>query len=476
MVKSRVALIGLDCAVPELVFGKWLGDLPHIRKLIGAGVYGELRSTIPPITVPAWTSMFSSANPGRLGFYGFRNRKDYSYEGTTLAFSSMVKEKRVWDILSEAGKKCIVLGVPQTYPVSPVNGYLVSCFLTPSIESQYTYPDSLKNDIARWVGEYMIDVDNFRTDDKDRLIRDIYAMTDKRFEVAKRLLSRDEWDFFAMVEMGPDRIQHGFWHYMDEEHVLHEPNSPYKEAIRDYYIYLDRKVGELLELFPDDTLVMVTSDHGAKRMDGGICLNEWLIQEGYLVLRDVPRKVTPFSKVEVDWPRTRAWGDGGYYGRLFLNVKGREPEGTVEPDDYERMRDELTAKLRALTDEQGRNLGTKVFKPQEVYGVAKGVPPDLIVYFGDLYWRSIGSVGHGKIWSYENDSGPDGANHSEYGIFVMAKAGDTRPKRSWLGKRKMPNSGGRRLEGLDIVDVAPTILSCMGLPVPPDMEGKPITL
>ncbi|MFQ5420401.1 MAG: alkaline phosphatase family protein, partial [Anaerolineae bacterium] len=127
----RVFVIGLDCAPPELLFEEWRDELPNLKQLIENGAYGQLMSSTPAITVPAWSSMTSGKDPGVLGFYGFRNRLDYSYDNRYIATAAVVKEKRVWELLSEAGKQCIVVGVPQTYPVRPLNGCLISSFLTP---------------------------------------------------------------------------------------------------------------------------------------------------------------------------------------------------------------------------------------------------------------------------------------------------------------------------------------------------------
>ena len=160
-------------------------------------------------------------------------------------------------------------------------------------------------------------------------------MTDKRFEVLKYLQTRKPWDFFMFVEMGVDRIQHAFWQFHDPQHVLYEPDNPYQHVIRDYYKYLDSQYAELLSNLDDDTIVLVVSDHGGKRMDGGICLNQWLHQEGYLVFKEEPEPINgqpvPFEKVEIDWEKTTAWGAGGYYGRLFLNVRDREPQKHISP-------------------------------------------------------------------------------------------------------------------------------------------------
>jgi len=455
--RRRVAVIGLDCAPPELVFDKFRHTLPNLGRLIDGGLHGMLESTIPPITVPAWMSMMTGKNPGRLGFYGFRNRTSYAYEELGLTNSANVKEATVWDILSAAGKKVVVLGVPPTYPPKPVNGCLVTCFLTPNADCEFTYPPELKGEVEKVVGRYLFDVENFRTDNKRVLLEQIYDMTEKRFRLARHLIRAKEWDFFMMMEIGPDRIHHAFWKYFDPEHRKHEPGSPFEHAIRDYYRYLDDRIGELLADLDDDTTVLVVSDHGAKRMDGGICLNEWLIQEGYLRLRERPQGVVPLGKASVEWGSTAAWGAGGYYGRIFLNVKGREPQGVIDPVRYEAVRDELTAKILALRDDQGRPMNNKVFKPQEVYPECRGIPPDLIVYFGDLYWRAIGSVGRNGIHVLENDTGPDDANHAQHGIFILYDPAVQQ---------------GRRVGPLQIVDCAPTILRLLGLSIPQDMEGK----
>jgi predicted AlkP superfamily phosphohydrolase/phosphomutase len=459
--RTRVMVIGLDCAAPELVFDRWLDDLPNLKSLYQSGLHGLLRSCDPPITVPAWSVMMSSKSPGRLGVYGFRNRADHSYDRYSIANSLAIKEDRLWDILSRSGKRSIVIGVPGTYPPSPLNGLMVTDFLTPDTTCQYTHPPELKQEIERVVGEYILDVRDFRSGNKEKILADIYEMTRKRFQLARHLLAKEDWDFFMMVEMGTDRIHHAFWDNMDPAHRFYAPGNKFESAIHDYYREVDREIGELLAFADQETAVLVVSDHGAKRMDGGICVNEWLLANGYLTLTEKPSGATPLSKLKIDWSRTKAWGDGGYYARVFLNVAGREPNGTIAPKDYEKVRDELSAGLKAIPDENGNEIGTRVFRPEELYKEVRGVAPDLIVYFGSLYWRSVGTVGGGKIHSFENDTGPDGANHAEDGIFLFRAANGGPP-------------GGRRIEQLRIVDIAPMILQLFGLPVPADMEGKTV--
>jgi predicted AlkP superfamily phosphohydrolase/phosphomutase len=470
--RRKVLIAGLDCAPPSVLFRT--GDendlglkdqLPNLSRMIDEGIYGPLSSSIPCITVPAWTSMLSSKDPGMLGFYGFRNRADHSYDRMNIATGNAIHEKRVWDVLGEAEKSSIVVGVPQTYPIKPINGYLISSFLTPSTDRQYTYPNELRYEIDHVLGgePYDVDVPQFRTEDKDFLLRQIQEMTEKRFAVIKYLLEEKPWDFFMFVEIGLDRLHHGMWKFWDPAHHKFEPGNPYEDAIPDYYRYLDHELGEILEMVDDDTVVMVVSDHGAQAMVGGFAINEWLRREGLLVLKDEPRYegLVPFEKVEVDWEKTTAWGAGGYYARVFMNVEGREPQGKVPADEYEKVRDELKERIEAIVDHEGNPMGSVAFKPQELYQDVRNVAPDLMVYFGNLRWRSIGSFGLPDVYTFENDIGPDDANHNQDGVFVL-----------WDPRK---DYGGRHLEDLQLMDVSPTTLDLMDVSVPPDMQGKAIT-
>ncbi len=464
---DKLLFIGLDCATPQLVFDAWRDELPHLDFLMKHGVHGELQSCIPPITVPAWTAMMSSKDPGELGFYGFRNRKSHRYEELYFANASYNNETMLWNYLEKAGKRSVLIGVPQTYPPRQLNGIVVGCFLTPDKSADYTYPAGIKDDLdAIADGDYIIDVKDFRTDNKDWLLDQIYRMTERRFKVVRHYLHSEAWDFFMFVEMGIDRMHHAFWRYQDAGHRLYEPDSPYSNAIRSYYRYVDRQIGNLLDGLEPGTTVVVASDHGAKKMVGAICVNEWLMQKGYLRLNkplDGPVKLTPDM---IDWKKTRAWGEGGYYSRVFFNVKDREPEGVVTAEEYEAFRNRLKEEIESLGDEEGRPIGTRVFKPEDVYRTVRNIAPDLIVYFGDLDWRAAGKVGTGRIHVYENDTGPDDSNHAEKGIFILK----TDPSK--LTKAGL--SEGQQLDGLSLYDVAPTILDCFRLPTPSGMIGKSI--
>ncbi|HEV7223746.1 MAG TPA: alkaline phosphatase family protein [Pirellulales bacterium] len=452
----RILVLGLDCAAPELLLGD--DRLTNLRRLMAGGCYGRLESIVPPITVPAWMCLATSRDPGSLGVYGFRNRLDHGYHRLGLASSASIAAPTLWDQIGLEGGRANIVGVPPNFPPRPVNGVSVGCFLTPdTTRNIYAHPACVQGEIEQLIGVYPVDVAGFRTHDKRRLLADLYSLSRRQWTVVRHLLRNTEWDYFQFVEIGLDRLQHGFWKFHDPEHLLHEPGHPYQHAIRDYYRHLDEEIGRTLDLLDEETIVLVTSDHGARRLDGGFCINEWLLDEGLLALRKYPEQVTPPERLDIDWPRTKVWSEGGYYARIFLNVRGREPEGSIAPQDYETFRDEVAARLEATVDPSGRPLGTVVYRPEEIYREVRGVAPDLIVHLGGLAWRSIGSVGHGRIHVQENDTGPDDCNHAQFGAFILNAAA-------------CPRRG--EVCGAHLLDLAPTLLELGGYDVPGGMQGR----
>ncbi|MFX0170019.1 MAG: alkaline phosphatase family protein, partial [Candidatus Hodarchaeota archaeon] len=218
----KVLVIGLDCAAPDLVFDQLADYMPHLTRLRKEGVYGRMRSSDPPITCPAWAVMGTSRTPGQLGMYGFRYRDNHSYTKFNIATAHDFTEPAVWDMLSAKGKYVCLIGVPPSYPPPRLNGVVISGFLAPSTESEYASPPSIKAELNA-VGGYILDVMNFRTDDKHRLLKDLYELTENRFKVVTHLMKTKPWDFMMFVEMGPDRLHHGFWKYYDKTHPAYEP-------------------------------------------------------------------------------------------------------------------------------------------------------------------------------------------------------------------------------------------------------------
>lgn len=444
----RLLLIGLDCAPPRLVFDRFRDSLPNLSLLMARGCYGPLRTCAPPITVPAWACMLSGRDPGELGLYGFRKRRAGSY-ALEMANSSDPAEPMIWDTLGAAGRRVCVLFVPPSYPPRSVNGELVSCFLTPDAEHPHTFPSALAGELTERFGAYEPDVEEYRTDDLPGLRSALYRQSAQRFAIAEHLLRSRKPDFTALVDIGLDRFHHAFWPHIDPDDPRHDPAGPYADEGRAYYAFLDAQVGRLLAAAGSDTHVLVVSDHGAQPLLGAICVNEWLIERGYLVLHERPEQITPLAQLRVDWSRTRAYAEGGYYARVNLNVRGREPQGVVAAEDVPQLLARLTRELGELPGPRGEALQHRVLAPERTYRATRGAPPDLMVFFDDLRYRALGSVGHGSIYSRDNDTGPDGCNHAWDGIFILAG----------------PNVQARGpLSDLQIYDVAATIRGLFGLP------------
>jgi predicted AlkP superfamily phosphohydrolase/phosphomutase len=459
---EKVAVIGLDCAEPTLMFERWVDQLPNTKRLMKLGTYGNLTSCVPPITVPAWSCMAASKDPGTLGIYGFRNRADYSYDKLSIATALAVKEPRIWDLLATHGKQSTIVGFPGTFPiVRPIQGHMITCFLTPDTTDpkiNWTHPPTLRREVNALVGEYPVDVKGFRTEDKSWLLEQIYELNEKLFTVVRYLANQKPWDLLWFVDMGVDRIHHGFWSFMDQSHHRYESGNEFEGAIFDYYKHVDAQIGRLLECMDlDKTALWIVSDHGCKGMVGGCMFNQWLINEGFLHFTQPVQPRQKFDVAEVDWSKTTAWGEGGYYGRLFINVEGREPNGQVKRADYEAFRNELIERIEAIEDHEGKRMGNKCYRPEDLYDQVNRVAPDLIVIFGDLRWRSVGTVGSDSIHTFENDTGPDDANHAQEGLYLVAHP-------------SLPARG--RVDDATLYDVAPTILRQLDLPVPADMKGR----
>jgi predicted AlkP superfamily phosphohydrolase/phosphomutase len=459
---KRLCVIGLDCLTPQLLFGPWLDEMPNVRRVMAGGIHGNLVSTTPPITVPAWMAMMTSQDPGMLGIYGFRNRASHEYEDNFIVNGSHVKARPLWNHLSRRGLHSIVIGVPLTFPPTPLRGVMAADFLTPSKTVTWTFPASLGGRLDAWAGgDFILDVPDFRSVSKREILDQIYRMTKGRFQAFRKLLTVEPWDFAIMVEMGPDRIHHAFWRYLDPTHPLYEAGNEFEDVIHRYYLYLDEEIGRMVEALPTDTSLMVISDHGAKAMHGAFCINEWLIREGLLVLKSDVSGPVRLQPGMIDWDRTRVWSDGGYYARIFLNIAGREPRGQIPAAGVEAFKRDLAARLEATTDPAGKRIGTRVFLPEDVYRERNGTPPDLIVYLGDLDWRSASTVGAG-IHLFENDTGPDDANHAQEGIFI------------WQGRGREPRDGEPKdsSKRVSIYDVAPSILDYYGIETPAEMIGR----
>jgi len=451
---TRVIVVGLDCAAPTLLFDRYRASMPHLSQMMAEGTWGELRSSDPPITVPAWTCMVTGRDPGELGLYGFRNRVRGRTE-LSLGGGPVGRTKHLWDWLGERGVRVAPLFVPLAAPPWPVFGEWVAGFL--STGDPWCYPPSIGDELESRFGTYRSDVEDFRADDHERILADIQTMTEQHFDIAKHVWETRQPGFMMMVEIGLDRFHHAFWRHLDPSHPRHDPNNPWIDAGREYHAQLDQRLGDLKRCAGRDTTILVVSDHGARAMHGGFCINDWLIDRGDLVLHEKPTEPTPFRHDLVDWSRTTAWAEGGYYARVCLNVEGREPRGALRASEVAGAKASLRRSLTKLTDDRGRPVPTTVHDPLDHYRKARGFPPDLMVYFADLSLRAVASVGNGRRIVEGNDTGPDSCNHDWNGVFVMS--GGAAPPRG-------------RVSGAEIYDLTPTVLGLYDIERPPEILGR----
>ena len=457
--RPRVLVIGLDGVPPQFLFDRFLPKMPNVARLLREGIHGPLRTTDPPISVPAWPVMFTGVDPGTLGLYGFRHRRAGSYTEMHIPTTREPAIPTVWQILSDRGLRVAVIGMPPGYPPPAVNGVYISDFLTPPNSADTTYPPELRAELESRFGPYTFDV-TFRSAERDQLSEDLFAMTRRRFEVGEWLYQQEPWDVFAIHEIGTDRLHHAFWKYFDPSHPHFEPGSRFGSIAERYYALVDEGIGRLLAHLDERTYVLIASDHGSMSMRGCFCINQWLESQGYLVLRTPPSTPgLPIEKSDVDWSQTTAWGAGGYYARIFFNLKGRETDGTVTLAQAASLRSGLVHRLAQVEDPAGGRLKVQVLDPREIYEAVNGEAPDLIVYFDDLRIRAAGTMGHPSMFLDGNDTGPDDAVHSFEGVFLLSGPGV--PK-------------GRRLSDLQIRDVAPSILRLLGTSIPDHVQGRPI--
>ncbi|MBT4935459.1 hypothetical protein HOL21_03365 [Candidatus Woesearchaeota archaeon] len=459
---SKVFVFGIDGAAPRLLFDEWLDDLPTIKRLITTGISAKLNSTIPPSTITAWNSMMSGRDTSELGVFSF-TYKDKDGQ-TQIVNSNTIQCDRVWDILTQHGKKSIVLYNPLTYPVTPINGVMVSGFLALGPDSKSTSSQDITDKIKQFDHPDMffdvaVGLGRHKALDTGELIKRVYTMTDMQLTLLKDFLINNEWDFFHSVMIGTDRLQHMLWHHFDEGHRKFIKDSLYKDALKNYYKYLDTKLAELITLLPEGTTTIVVSDHGMVGQKGKININNWLIDKGYLVLTDDAKNTIKEGKVRfkfeyVDLSKSKAFGAGAYNARIFLNKN-------VLDEEYQQFQEKLVEELKSIPDDTGNLLDTKVYTKEVYNNPDHPECPDITVYFDDLRWASNPDLGQEGLYSWQTAVGADSAGHARQGIFIIA--GDTVQKQE-------------RIADIDIRQVAPTVLQLLDVPIPDTITVKPIIL
>ncbi len=449
----RLLLICLDGLLPDLALGTWRGDLPALVGLAERGVWGRVRGSLPSSGILAGLSLFSGMDPGQIGIYGPRRRVGHTYAAPIPVDSQAIHVPRLWDLLGAAGKRVGVIGAPATTPAPAVRGHLIGDKLLVE-DWRTTYPPELSRQIAGWFEDALPTPPPQTDGPLSRLVHDTYIRTEQRFLLARRLLARDSYDCFVLADDGIATMQRALWDSLDANHPRYTPDHPFAGAIGSFYHFVDDQIADLLQIVDDDTIVVVVSACGAQSLHGEFALNEWLLEQGELVLRTPPSGPVALEQCDVDWARTRAWA--GDNGAVYLNVASREPEGIIPLDQAVHATAQLAQRLRAITGPDGQP-ALRVYPPAALYAAANGVAPDLLVACTQPGWRSIDRLGQGATWLAASGAGVEAAYDTSEGFLVIHDP-------HHLG-------GGRQIDDITIYDIIPTLLDTLNQPSPRRLRG-----
>ncbi|MFQ5427448.1 MAG: alkaline phosphatase family protein [Thermodesulfobacteriota bacterium] len=498
---KKVMIIGLDGA-SFTVLRPWMdeGLLPNLKRLADDGVTGELQSTIPPVTGPAWTTFMTGKLPGKHGVYDFV-RPDPGGEGMKIVSYDTIASETVFSLLTRHDKKICAVNLPLTYPVPDVNGYMISGMLTPKSVDDFMKPESLAAELRDKGINYVQDVWWQRYDESEieDFLKNLIRCTEERIKTNRYLCGRCNWDFFVTVFIGTDRIQHCLWEYIFPDQDATAKKKRVTELIKKYYMMVDGFIGEMFDGLEADTSLLIMSDHGFGPLTGKVFINTLLSELGYLkfdlealanlkrrgkgrsgikkVIKSVDvfklwgkigpavmKKVKRMSAYDflkcIDWSKTAAYAASNTEQGIYINLKGRNPGGIVEPEEYDARRDEVIKVLKGIVHpETGEKMVSHVFKREEVYeGSCVDSAPDIIFFLKNGEYLSdvqpSESVFEPRSW--RTGSG----THRTEGI-LLAYGRDIR--------------SGESIEGAGIADILPTILYLLDIPIPDDLDGKVLT-
>lgn len=514
----KVMIIGLDGGTFDLI-RPWAdeGKLPNIARLMRSGASGNLKSTLPPMTFPAWNAFMTGQNPGKHGVFDFMERRSGTYE-LEIMNAGHRKCETIWKIASRAGKRCAAIGVPVTYPPEEINGVMISGFDAPFLDERIMYPRGLFNELKDNVGEYIVSASfskHLKAGALDKAIEAILAAIDRKADTARYILEREKWDLFMIVFGETDAAIHCFWKY-------HDKNSPQRNSLKkdrfdgdpifEVYKRIDLHIGKLLELISKETTVIVMSDHGA----GGagvkfIYPNIYLELHGLLRFKNLPlrskvnkfmegikasvRVVLPKRIIKylrfnpkgmglkwesrlrfsyIDWKQTEVYAEETpYYPNMRINLKGREPDGIVEQCAYE---DVIARTITLLNEWTDPNTGEKVvrnaYRKEDIYhGDYLEKAPDIIISWnydnGYSYLSRPSFMSKANLPIEKLD-----AMELETSDFMINRSGSHREDGIFIMMGSSVNSDAVVEGGISIMDIAPTVLYLLDMPIPEEMDGR----
>jgi predicted AlkP superfamily phosphohydrolase/phosphomutase len=459
----KIVVLGIDGLNPQAV-ARWLDDLPNLRKMQQGGIWGLLESTVPPIAPQAWISSQSGQNPGAYGLWNSTYRDDFTYDESGIVDSRVIDQRAdcLHGILPKMGQSVAMINAPGTWPPPEIpGGYCISDAAPDGGKNCSTWPESLEGEIRELVGEHPLhplDLKPPRSqNDAETVLTRICEMDTQRLSLMKHFAHNKNCDYTLAVLSGPRQI-HRLWESRppNDASDLH-----HQDALHTYYKWLDRGLEELCHGLGSDTALLLYSPYSLDKICGQINLNEWFVQNGYMTLSAYPEKPTAIEKASVDWSQTKCWSKGES-GSIYLNLKGRESQGAIDPDDYDVLLDEVADRLSQIHDQGGNELNGQVFKREDIHsGPYQEYGPDLFLHIDKAPWMTNDRVGYGsnRVSLSVQQEELHGTYHGLCGYFCLSGS-------------DVPSVG--ELEDLTVLHVAPTIMEALKLEVPIPMEKPSI--
>lgn len=483
---GRAVVIGLDGAAWHLLDPLLeAGAMPNLAALRARGASGILRSTVPPVTPPAWTSAFTGVNPGRHGIYGF-HRGHAQSDKQELMHSGRVRATTVWEVANAQDARVGVFNVPLTFPPQELDGWMVSGMMTPGLGQHLTgfvWPPQLEPELLSWIPNYVVEMSsNWEQDWRDAsLCRRALESIEQRHAALEKLLEAEQCEVIFSVLEAPDRLQHMYYRYMDPKDELYDSpeGQRFRPEITRCFEAMDKTVGLLAGYAADEGGVIVCSDHGFTAWEVSVHTNALLAEWGLLRLkpaaramqsrlaqgvvplarRVLPTKVRRQAKRQtfaaIDWSKTKAFASPDYLQGIFVNLQGRERLGIVPESELNTMKSEIARRFETLRGPDGDLVADRVWRSEEIFhGEAADGAPDLVLAMKDHRFEPDDELFHKSPFT-DHSALPRGVHHPE-GMVVIAGPGAR---------------AGHPIDG-SIMDVAPTLLYQAGLKVPEGLDGK----
>ncbi len=504
--KPKLVVLGWDAATWDLL-SPWVeeGKLPNLARLMKSGSYGPIQSTSLPVSPAAWSTIVTGQNPAKHGVYDWFARKPGSYD-VQYVHTGQIKAKPVWEYFNEAGMRIGVFNLPMLYPAVPLEGFMLSGLAAPDTSSSgFAYPRNLLQELGENVGPFWhAETAVYRYGREEAYLKNVLDLLEYQIGVTDYLIQAHACDVYLLVFMQPDHAQHKFWRYLDPTYPDYDPkyDAQFSDAILQVYQGVDRHLGQLLDTFGEDTHFMVLSDHGGGPVHGIMYINRWLQEIGMLRMKgdistrlkfwlaktDLIGKVYRLvsrlglgkianlvskparNKVlnsfmsfdDIDWSRTKAYARGAF-GQIYINLIGREPGGIVEPgEEYEGVLADLIAALDELKHpETGDPLITDLHKRADVFsGPYLECAADVIFSIQNYLYQSSVKMGLDSESILGMSEYEDSGSHRAEGIIVLSGPDIER---------------GKPITDASIADILPTMLALADLPVPEDLDGRPLS-